>query len=245
MKTNFYTHCIIIILSVGLIFMYYKVSNLEYKYETFKESNIRLETNQKLTESQVKERQFKEEMYIRQQERDTNLILTVFSLFSLLVGFLTFKSVRESFVHVVREFDKNHSRYKSEMNKKYVRIAHDYKLLEKDLNFEIALNLLDRVKDSLKDNDKSSYVGYSLRAIEKLINVTYSYEDESPEHKDAIKRLILSTVKSLNENIETETNVIIGQEVYKKRIQVISDYLISYLENYREFSEAVSKIKIS
>jgi hypothetical protein len=74
--------------------MYYRVSNLEYKYETLKEANIRLKSNLPLTNAQVKERQFKEEMYIRQQESDTNLILIVFTTALGLTAFLTFTSVK-------------------------------------------------------------------------------------------------------------------------------------------------------
>ena len=89
MKNNFYPVSLTIVFSLLMLFMYYKVSNLEYKYETLKEANVRLKSNSPLTDTQVKERQFKEDSYIRQQQGDTNLIIIVFTLALGLTAFLT------------------------------------------------------------------------------------------------------------------------------------------------------------
>ena len=97
MKNNFYSVSLTVVFSLLLLFMYYRVSNLEHKYETLKEANVRLKSNLPLTDAQIKERQFKEEMYIRQQESDTNLILIVFTTALGLTAFLTFTSVKRDF----------------------------------------------------------------------------------------------------------------------------------------------------
>lgn len=97
MKHNFYFYGFVILLAALNFLLMYQLSNLEYKLDTLRESNIRLSQNKELTPNQIEIRRFKEESYLNQQERDTTLLLTMFALFATLTAFFTFKGVTSEF----------------------------------------------------------------------------------------------------------------------------------------------------
>ncbi len=229
--------------------MYYKVSNLEYRYETLKEANVRLKTNYPLNEAQIKERQFKEEMYIRQQERDTTLILFVFSFGSAIAGFFTFRSVKEQFVNQINEIKKEYNDYKTDIENKHIEISHKYKKLEKDLNFESLATLMNEVR---LVKDETVEISLRLTLTQKLIKFLKDSVDEDKAYQESIVDLIDSQVELIvfpfiNKLIPVEEMILDDDRLlYNKRCSAIMNYLNSNSKDelYRKFLLSMSKIKI-
>lgn len=249
MKTNFYKTPLFILLIIGMLFIYYRVSNLEYKYETLKEANVRLKSNYPLNETQIKERQFKEEMYIKQQEKDTTLILSIFSLGSLIVGFFTFRSVKEEFVNQINKIKKEHYDYKTEIEKKHSEMIQNNKILRKDLNFESAISLNDKLE---LISDQKMQIIFKLIIAEKLINVLKDSEDENKTFQDSIISLIDNVIESIvlifSDETLAENHITLNCEkiIFDKRCRIIMNYLNSNSKDelYRMFLLCISKIKL-
>lgn len=249
MKTNFYKTILFILLSIGMLFMYYRVSNLEHKYETLKEANVRLKTNNPLNEAQIKERQFKEEMYIRQQESDTTLILFVFSLGSVVIGIFTFRTVKEEFVSQINQVKKEYNDYKNDIEKKHIEISHNFSRIIRSLNFESALSIMREAKSI---NDKSTSTGLMLTSIEKLIHVLESNIEENQTLRNSIIDMIESQVEIIFLYLTDEQAPIdelildYDKEIFYMRHKIIMNYLNSNAKDelYRKFLLSMSKIKL-
>lgn len=249
MKTNFYKTILFILLSIGMLFMYYRVSNLEHKYETLKEANVRLKTNNPLNDAQIKERQFKEETYIRQQERDTTLILFVFSLGSVVIGLFTFRTVKEEFVNQINEVKKEYNDYKTEIEKKHIEISHKYKKLEKDLNFESVATLMNEVR---LVKDETVEISLRLSLTQKLIKFLKDSVDDDKAYQESIVDLIDSQIELIVfpfiDKIMPVEEMILDDDrlLYNKRCSVIMNYLNSNSKDelYRKFLLSMSKIKL-
>ncbi|MBC8884440.1 hypothetical protein H9X57_16885 [Flavobacterium piscinae] len=176
MKDTFYTVSLTIAFSLLLLFMYYRVSNLEHKYETLKEANVRLKSNLPLTDAQIKERQFKEEMYIRQQEKDTTLILSVIGFSLVFAGFLSFKlfddrvkiinTSFESSIHTVNSridaFIETINSITTNYETNYKNIEHTIYDLKNDFDYELVTLKQNEAKQALSNQNLNGYIFYSL-----------------------------------------------------------------------------------
>ena len=176
MKSNFYSTALSVIFSTIVLLMMYYVNNLEYKYETLKEANVRLISKLPLTDNQVKERQFKEEMYIRQQEKDTTLILSVIGFSLVFAGFLSFKlfddkvkiinTSFESSIHSVNSrvdaFIERINSITSNYEKNYKNIEHTIYELKNDFDYELVTLKQNEAKEAFSNQNLNGYIFYSL-----------------------------------------------------------------------------------
>lgn len=154
--------------------MYYRVSNLEYKYETLKEANVRLKSNLPLTDNQIKERQFKEEMYIRQQESDTNLILIVFTVALGLTAFFTIAPTKRELNLRITSLEKQYADYKANIDSKH----NDF---EFRLNYSQANDYIGLYNKSVLDKDKEYCLFYAMLALSSFVDSYLSISEKSDE----------------------------------------------------------------
>lgn len=251
MKNNIIFLIFIIVTFVGGLAVYQKLATLESKFETLKESNIRLQENKPLTAVQLKERQFKEEMYIDQQERDTTLILSVFGIFSLLIGFLTFRSVREEFVNKINQLNEKNAAYQDRIDNKYTEIAHSYSKLENEFNLDMAETYIKRASSFLNVNN-SMYVFYKLKSVNSYINALNNSLNENKLLHDSLLKTMkdqvnsaLSTQNIINERIRERHYIPIENiSETQELISSITTYLMNIdWDLYKEFTKTICDIR--
>lgn len=208
MKFRFYPFVLITIFSILVLLLFYRVTNLEYKYETLKEANVRLTTNHPLTDEQVKERQFKEEMYIKQQERDTNLILLVFTVALATTAFLTVVPFRREFESRIASVENEYANYSTTTESKYNDLEFKLSLSQSNL-FKILYN------QALKDKEASLSVVFLIKSISEL---THNYLSKSSLNNELLKNNRLEEVRdALREvyNTYSENSIVINED-YKE-----------------------------
>ncbi len=233
-------YILVSILTVLNLYFIYTISNFEYHFETLKESNIRLANCEPLTSKETEIRQFKEEYYLKQQDRDTKLIFLVIPILFGLVSYLTYKKVLGE-VTIHRDvLDKKYTDYETKWDEQHKRLSK----LELDLYFQIGLNYSDYAEKHRIKNDFKNYIITSMCAMEKYAQVINLCES------DSYKQLILNTLNSaidfdfhLIKNISTIYEVSdLDFSVYKIRILTISNVLDS--KNLQMFNVIASIIKI-
>ena len=226
MKKNFYPVCLTIVFSLLILFMYYRVSNLEYKYETLKEANIRLTTNNPLTESQIKERQFKEDMYISQQENDTNLILVVFTVVLGMTAFLTFTSVERTFERHVSSIDKKNTDYTNNIDRENSLLGKKLIKLEKDLSLQTAKDY-SRIAEKYYDNgDLGEYILACIFCLNKYVFVFNNSSSDSEHFKEEVRLNIHSKIDDLFDSIthdDDSSGYIVSTLDFTESINMISE----------------------
>ena len=218
MKSNFYSVSLTIVFSLLMIFMYYRVSNLEYNYETLKEANVRLISNLPLTDVQVKERQFKEEMYIRQQEKDTTLILIVFTLALGLTAYLTIAPTKRELTTRIASLEKEYTDYSTEINNKH----NDF---EFRLNYSQANDYIGLYNKNVDDKDKEYSLFYSLLALSSFSDC---YVSNSTKNDEEFKYETLSLIKLILNNLTEIT-------IYKISVK-LSGIITNNINNVRKLN---------
>lgn len=251
MKTNIILVLLVVFCISGVFLMYNKLSALEYRYETLKESNIRLQLKEPLTSNQIKEREFKEEMYIRQQEKDTTLILSIFGAFSILVGFFTFRSVREEFVNKVNQIDQSNIAAKAEIQNKYIEITHSYRKLENEYNLYMTEEFIRKASTFLNVNS-CMYVFYKLKSIKSIINALENTLNESPYlQQSLLKRMNEQVLSAINMqkhisqyNLERDFVSLEHIDEAQELISFITQYLMNNdWELYKDFSKTICDLR--
>ena len=232
MKNNFYPVSLTIVFSLLLLFMYYRVSNLECKYETLKETNVRLKSNLPLTDTQIKERQFKEEMYIRQQESDTNLILIVFTLALGLTAYLTIAPTKRELNSRITSLEKEYADYKSDIDSKH----NDF---EFRLDYSQANEYIGLYNKSLDNKDKKEYcLFYALLSLSSFADSYLSSSEKSDEEfklqtSTLIKNILDELLRSTSYKVSVELSGIITNSInnVRKLNNVQFDILLSKLQS--------------
>ena len=235
MKNNFYPVSLTTIFSLLMIFMYYRVSNLEYNYETLKEANVRLKSNLPLTDVQVKERQFKEEMYIRQQEKDTNLILIVFTLALGLTAYLTIVPTKRELTTRITSLEKEYANYTSYIDSKH----NDF---EFRLDYSQANDYIGLYNKSVDSKDREYCLFYALLALSSFADSYLSNSNKSDEEfklqtSKLIKNILEELLRSASYKVSVELSGIITNSLNNiRRLNSIEfDTLLSKLQASIEY----------
>lgn len=116
MKPIYYFISILVLLNVYLI---YTVSNFDYEFQTLKESNIRLANCEPLTSEQTEMRQFKEEYYLKQQDRDTKLIMFLIPITFGIGSYFTYRKIVSEFSVYVNVLDKKYEDYETKWDEQH------------------------------------------------------------------------------------------------------------------------------
>lgn len=200
MKDNLYAIVITTLLFALLIFVFYRVSNLEYKYETLKESNIRLSLNTSLSSEQIKERQFKEELYIRQQEKDTTLILLVFTITIGVFSFLTFTSVKRTFDFRSDMMENKYQKYISEYEIKHSLVLE----LKSRLDLDNAFKSKSTAYEFLRNNLFLDYTESMLTSIKYNVEYYLWFKSVHGKTSDVVLNDIIRDLKRVYANIKNK-----------------------------------------
>ena len=227
MKNNFYPVSLTIVFSLLMLFMYYKVSNLEYKYETLKEANVRLKSNSPLTDTQVKERQFKEDSYIRQQQGDTNLILIVFTLALGLTAFLTITPTKRELTFRIASLEQKYADYTSNIDSKH----NDF---EFRLDYSQGNDYIGLYNKSVDEKDKEYSLFYALLALSSF---TDCYLSKSIKNDEDFKYETLNLIKLTLKSLTTIS-------VYKVSVH-ISGIITNNISNIRKLNSVEVDILLS
>jgi hypothetical protein len=215
--------------------MYYHVSNLEYKYETLKEANVRLKSNSPLTDNQVKERQFKEDSYIRQQSNDTTLILLVFTIALGLTAFLTVVPTRREFDARITSLEKEYTNYSTNINNKH----NDF---EFRLDYSQANDYIGLYNKSVIDKDKEYCLFYAVLALSSFVDSYLSSSEKSDEEfkvqtATLIKNILDELLRSTSYKVSVELSGIITNSInnVRKLSNIQFDILLSKLQSSIEY----------
>lgn len=191
MKTKFYPFLLTAILAVINIFLFYRIINFESKLDTLREAVHKLNENKQPTDKQILISQFKEESYIRQQERDTTLILTVFALFAGFTAFLSFKSFSTKVEEHADLMNTRYIKYEAENREQHGRLID----LESDLNYEMYRLKSMEADKALDDKDLDRYVFYNIFANYHLYHYIVYNKDKG--RNDFVESLIKSLIINL------------------------------------------------
>ncbi|RWW92351.1 hypothetical protein [Flavobacterium cerinum] len=238
MKLRFYPFILTAILAVINIFLLYRVINFDAKYEVLNSTLHKVLINKKLSPSEIEIQKIKEESYIRQQERDTTLILTVFALFAGFTAFLTFRSFSSKVEEHTAIIDKKYADHEAKNDEQHRRLSK----LENDLNYEMyRLKEIEAEKAYIEER-LEGYIFYSIYANYHIYTcVQYNKEQGNSKNAKNLVDSIKINLKLMNTKIdkveinESYRNVIISQI---NGINEIGDH-----EIFQTFSEIYSKLE--
>lgn len=132
---NFYGIILTTVLAIVNIFLFYRIINFDAKFDSLKEAVIKIEQNKKPSDKNILISQFKEESYIRQQERDTTLVLLVFTFFASAVAFITYKGFVNKIIDYTTTAENKYADHKAEYEKQHNIILE----LKSRLDFDSAI----------------------------------------------------------------------------------------------------------
>lgn len=147
----------------------------------------------------LSKRQFKEDYYIEQQNRDTTLILFVFGAVITGLGFFSFKTFDARLLHQQEQ----QTRTNEESLNKIKIYEHKLKNLEVKISIDDAEKNRIRANEFLKEKEYYKYLVSSLLSVKNTTALYFQLKEENSDlHKDIefeiLKNLnvIYSTIKS-------------------------------------------------
>lgn len=127
-KTNIFLYVVVILLCIGFTLSICKINHLNSRLDTQNNLIYDIIKGDKQTEQQLKYQQFKEDSYIRQQDRDTTLILLIVPVFFAMFGYFTFKLSSDEFAFFKNEMIRNYDEQKAanqSVHKQLVKTQND------------------------------------------------------------------------------------------------------------------------
>jgi hypothetical protein len=221
----------------SVLFILIVICSIEYHNSNVLES--RMNSLNKNSIDFNSEKTFKEDYYITQQSRDTNMLLLVFSALLGITGILTYRSITSETNVLINEMDAKYQKQKAE-NDSY---HNDLVLLESELNFQIGLIYSDKA-ENLFNSDFNLGLMMSFCSMEKFALVLLSNGNE--ERKQESLKLLNFRLKLLNSKIKDSDLfrvVNLDFNIYKDRIARISKVL--YNDETKIFHRITSKIEIT
>lgn len=201
---NWITTILCFILLITTIYLFKKVDVVHDQLNTLATYNEKLQKKLPISAENLIEAQFKEEAYIRQQERDTNLILFLFGFISVGVGFFTFKNVKN-------EFESKTKNMFDEFEKKIISITDEYNVTKKELidtKYELYSQMYQSYPNFIKLAEKEGK--YELALIYSLMNINciiklniieknyYNFKNDSISNLELLSGKIIEYVNNHN-----------------------------------------------
>lgn len=165
---------LIAILVVVNILLFYKITNFDVKFQTLKEALIKIEKNKQPLDKDILISQFKEESYIRQQERDTTLILLVFTLFASAVAFITYRGFVNKIVDYTASTEQKYTDHKTEYDKQHNIILE----LKSRIDHEMAFKYYTYASDSYREKFYDDYLDSTLTSISYYVEYYFYLTNE-------------------------------------------------------------------
>jgi len=111
--------------------------------------------------SRFEKYEFREQQYIRQQERDFTVLMTLMFFLATLTGFISYKLSADEFTFFKKQVDKKHRKQKAN----YRKLQNKIEATKADLNYETYLIRLEDAKRYSKAGSIGAYVFYSLTSL--------------------------------------------------------------------------------
>lgn len=225
MKHNFYLYSFVLLLVAANFLLMYKLSNLEYKFDTLREANVRLSQGKELTSSQIEVRSFKEESYIDQQERDTTLILTVVALLATFTAFFTFRGVKDEFEAFKLSINDKYIKVENKNSEQQKRLAN----LEVDVSFQLAIIHEDQATKFYMKDKMDYYINSLLCSAEELAFVLNNQTDENEMFLENTYKDVIDTLNKIIREQEGKEKInqtkLVDFDRFRKRIKQIEKCL--------------------
>jgi hypothetical protein len=184
------------------------------------------------------EKTFKEDYYITQQSKDTNLLLVLFPILVGAFGFFTYTNVTERYKSRFDTIEIDYNNHKAEWMKNHNMLIE----LETELNYQIGAIFSDRASKSIQTNFNNGLM-LSMCAMEKF--AMSASAEKSRERKELTLKLIHIELDCLDSMIDDKDIFEVTDldfYIYKDRIERI----IKVLDNNSMtiFNRITSKIRI-
>lgn len=192
---------VLTVISVIVSFwLYRKVDYLNNRLETLGDNVIYYCDSIDQVKFQIHE--FKEQAYIRQQERDTSLILTVFAvLFATFVA-LNLVVSEARLTSFKNKISKQTTKKASKWDKKHNRTTKNLLNIKADLDREVSSIEYERALKAYNDKDYDDFVTRTLFSIDSLADYYVYYHNSGNDNlaKKSLE-LIIDRVNYVNSNI--------------------------------------------
>lgn len=240
---NFIRKYWIKIISIGLglliatsLIQYSQNNHLNSRIDTLNNNFKRLATKDSTLLKDIKYQQFKEDSYIKQVDRDTNLTLWFVAIMFGVFGIISFASFNIRVEQIEKVLDEKYDEHISELN----NLKDDVNELKADLNSDSATLYSEKADKFKRESKNDMYVFYELLSIRKQA-LTYEY------HRSRNKTLSESIRESMNANLKVLDYSITKFEnkpsIDKKSFDRISDS-IRKVDN-TDLNLLVSKIHVN
>ncbi len=248
-SSNIFVWTLLLVIVIQTVWLF----SIEKQFESFKENLLLTEQITSKNENLKLIDAFKEDAYIRHQERDTMLILSMFGLITFVFGFFTYKSVREEFglkINIIeKKFESNKSELLLEVNTLKEEFSNTINEVN-DIKFEFYSNL-STVFNNLQNQERKNK-NYNLSLLNCFISLDYAIktkvlgkniynlEFENNVDLEILRNLIIDLIEN-----NGATDLLINQKTYntlKKRI------IVHFANNdieINEFERALMKIKFT
>lgn len=194
---NFILGSVITLLFSVCVFLYVQNTSLSASLVTYR-------TDKELVNKEFQK--VKEDYYIEQQNRDTNLLLVVFPILLAITSVMTFTGVREEFKSSLAIQKSTYENQISEYNKSIIHI----KNLEGDLSFETAKNIskdFDLFKLQYSDKELIEVVELALISCEYYAKSIILKTDKSVKFENSVTNIIHSSLERLKELSDEQTTI--------------------------------------
>ena len=195
----------LVVLSFGFVFLFTtifiqrtEIENLNSRIDTVNANFKRLATNDSSFVKDLKYIQFKEDSYLKQLDRDTNLILWFIAIVFGLFGVISFAS-----------FSRRVGSLEKELNDRYENQFESFKAMSEDLGYTKALLDFDSalVTDQIAENHFNkqlydSYASLSIIAVNKRARYYLFHLDKDEKTAQYSLNLIRKNLKVLYDNLK-------------------------------------------
>lgn len=172
MKLNFYPLALIVILCVANIFLFYRILNFDSKYDALNSKFEKILQNKQLSNSEIAIEKFKEDSYIRQQERDTNLLLFVFTLFATATAFITYRSFVAKVIDHTAATEQKYTNYETKSNEQHNIILE----LKSRIDLEAGHKYNSIANQDLEDGFYDKYLENKSIVLNTILTIIYSQQ---------------------------------------------------------------------
>jgi hypothetical protein len=233
-KINGWLSLILVIITLIFVSLYFDVRHsneiLESRVNTLSSDLQKIVVNDSITTAKIKEQSFKEDYYLKQLDRDTNLILWLIPVIITIVGFFSFFNVR----NLIAGQAEDQRRYQEQQDIKYRMFEHKILQFRAKLGLDDYELLKKQAKDYYEKRLYSSYLETYFRALNQKTTFYILNKKEGNNITEFILETyvddleeILSKIKRLDSKIKLSTDVILNQDI--KTIKEISNDKINDL----------------
>lgn len=175
---------------ISFIYMNHRIDSVNDRLTCLNKNFQRLVIKDSTLVKEIKFQQFKEDSYIRQLDRDTNLILWFVALVFGLFGLISYSSFNKRISDIEENFQKTYDGHINKANS----LTEELFELKADLNSESYTINTEKAQNFFKEKKYDLYIFYELLASSKL---THSYLHNKDKHQS----LAESELKAIKSNI--------------------------------------------